>query len=269
LDLQRAAAVSDRGHRHEDNEDAFGLAVIEDRVAAVVCDGVSTTAHPGRAAATAATSALACLEAGLGEPSWPVPDQITARLVAAVDRAQRAVDRLGRGSGVDADMAPSTTIVAALVSSDRVIVANVGDSRAYWLSEAPGDSRRLTVDDSWAEEAIASGVPARVAYADRHAHVITRWLGADSDVEEAGPHLSSLSIDQPGWLVLCTDGLWNYCDDPEQLREVTGIGDGDTTASSVAHRLVDFALAAGGNDNVTVVAVPPWSAPPLAAPDGR
>ena len=56
----------------------------------------------------------------------------------------------------------------------------MGDSRAYWLGDA-GGGRVLTVDDSWAEERIAEGIDAELAYADPGAHTITRWLGADAE----------------------------------------------------------------------------------------
>jgi serine/threonine protein phosphatase PrpC len=130
-------------------------------------------------------------------------------------------------------------------------VGNVGDSRAYWLTRA-GGGKTLSVDDSLAQENIAEGVPPEVAFADPDAHTITRWIGGDADSVE--PRLATFEVTEPGVLVLCTDGLWNYFEDPDRLHRILdGCGN---AAMEMASRLVDAALAAGGQDNVTVVVVP-------------
>jgi serine/threonine protein phosphatase PrpC len=90
------------------------------------------------------------------------------------------------------------------------------------------------------------------AEADHRAHSITRWLGADS--HDAVARCSSVTIDSPGWLLVCSDGLWNYCSLAEDLRRLVA----STTAErgddpvTVAQALVDFANGQGGHDNVTV-----------------
>jgi serine/threonine protein phosphatase PrpC len=84
--------------------------------------------------------------------------------------------------------APSCTYVSALVTTDVVVVAWLGDCRAYWLAQT--GSTLLTTDDSWATEMVVSGtMSAEDAHADKRAHMITRWLGADAgDIE---PHLTT------------------------------------------------------------------------------
>ncbi|MCU1374795.1 MAG: hypothetical protein JWO68_2081, partial [Actinomycetia bacterium] len=132
-----------------------------------------------------------------------------------------------------------------------VIVAGwVGDSRAYWLPDA-GTATQLTTDHSWASGQIALGVPREVAEAAPEAHAITRWLGADAP--DPVPELTSSTIDGPGWLLVCSDGLWNYCSTAGALRDlIAGIvaEHGDEPAT-VAGRLVTFANDQGGMDNVT------------------
>ena len=94
-------------------------------------------------------------------------------------------------------------------------MAGVGDSRAYWFG-ASGTPALLTTDDSLAQDRIAEGTPADVAFADPDAHTITRWLGADAD--GGAPAVTSSRSTSPGWVVLCTDGLWNYAAEPERWR---------------------------------------------------
>ena len=142
------------------------------------------------------------------------------------------------------------------VPGHQVVVAWVGDSRAYWLS-ATG-SRLLTTDHSWAEEIVAAGrMDAAVAALDRRAHAITRWLGAGG---EPIPDLAAFTPDGPGVLLLCSDGLWNYLADAAALAAVALPG-AFTDPLGVAAELTAVALEAGGRDNITVAVLPVGSPP--------
>ena len=79
------------------------------------------------------------------------------------------------------------------------------------------------------------------------------------------PHLTTLSAEEAssGWLLVCSDGLWNYCSAPEDMRvlvhnmveQVSGGpagADRDPDPAAVAQALVDFANEQGGRDNITV-----------------
>jgi PPM family protein phosphatase len=279
-DLGLLAGVSDRGYVHARNEDAmaFGLRRDTGVVAAVVCDGVSSTRRPQDASRTAAEAALSVLlnaesaavsvpvGAGPEEPrtGWTVRVHPAAARIyqapestpgvteeerllrRAVDAAAEAVAGLAPGGELDA---PSCTLVAALVGpSGRVTVAWVGDSRVYHL-DGPA-SRLLTADHSWAHAQVAAGVlDPESAMADPRAHAITRWLGADGQ-----PYPDVATVDaEGGLLLLCTDGLWNYLPDPGDLARIAGAAD---TPYGIAALLTRYALDSGGRDNITVVAIP-------------
>ncbi len=268
IDWGVAAVVSDRGHRHHRNEDAGDVVVDGDRVAVVVCDGVSSTANPDQASTAAAEAAVAVLAEFLtsapaadGEPD---PDETaTAALRQAVSAARRAVEEVPVDEPGGYPGRPSTTMVLALVAPGSVVTASVGDSRGYWLPDR-GVSRRLTVDDSWAEAAIAAGVPEPAAYAAPQAHVITNWIGGDASDDD--PTVTAVDLDAPGLLVLCSDGLWNYLPASEDLAAAVADGDesraGVSRPLAVARHLVQVALDAGGSDNVTVAVV--TAGPPAA-----
>ena len=171
----------------------------------------------------------------------------------AFAEAQRAVLLVPDDEPGGNDLSPSTTMVIGVVADGRVTVANVGDSRAYFLGTSPSVARLLTVDDSWAQESIAEGIAPAVAYAHPEAHTITRWVGGDAD--SVVPSVVAFDATEAGLLVLCTDGLWNYFEDPLELGAL--IPDGATSSPiAIAQRLTDAALAAGGHDNVTVVVMP-------------
>ena len=145
---------------------------------------------------------------------------------------------------------PSCTLIAATATADRAQLLSVGDCRAFWLPDE-GEPRALTEDDSWASEQIAAGaMTAEQAYSDHRSHVITRWLGADSDLSWE-PRCVELVAPGPGRLVLCSDGLWNYATTAPELAAAAGHG----TPLATCQRLVKFAMRGGGHDNVTVVVI--------------
>ncbi len=253
IDLGTVAAVSDRGRRRRRNEDSVSVAADGGRSVAVVCDGVASTDDAHRASQLAARAARGVLEQLTKAPRWPVDEVLLESFRRAFAEAQSQVCTLDSDEGVGTDRSPSTTLVAAVTAPGHLAVAGVGDSRAYWLVDPPESSRLLTVDDSWAEEQIAGGVDPTRAYGDPEAHTITRWIGAG-----AGPvdvDLTIVGVSEPGLLVLCSDGLWNYFEAPERLaREATGST--DRSPLGIARHLMRAALRAGGHDNVTVAVLP-------------
>ncbi len=245
LDLAVAAAVSDRGRVSRRNEDAFHLSVIDsERIAAVVCDGISSASAGDAAAHEATLAAGAVLEAALDVTS----EDLSAVALDAVAAAQDAVARVPWTTRADRDT-PSCTLVAAMRCGSDVVVASVGDSRAYWLGV--DGARQLTVDDSWAQEQIDEGRLARAdAHRDPRSHSITHWVGDDAPARP--PRLNAFTAPGAGRLVLCTDGLWNYVPDAAKLaRLVDGLPEGSSPAA-VARALTDTALVRGGRDNITV-----------------
>ena len=237
------AAVSDKGRRHAKNEDSYAVVVGEGFVVAVVCDGVSTTVVPEQASQAAADAAAAVLAAG-------APSQ--ADFDAAFDAARSAV--LAVEFQPHADLGPpSCTYLAAVVTGSSVRLSAFGDCRAYWVAPS-GEVEQLTVDDSWATHQIAAGMAPAQAYTDNRAHAITRWLGADADPEWR-PAAVELPPRGPGRLLLVSDGVWNYAAEPHQLAAVLRAGPERERPLELARRLVEFANAQGGADNITAVVV--------------
>jgi serine/threonine protein phosphatase PrpC len=247
LDLVVAAAVSEQGRSHRRNEDAFHLERVgDDGLVAVVCDGISTAASGDAAARAAATAAAAALARALRNG-----DDLEGATGGAVLAAQDAVQRVPATTR-DALALPSCTLVSAACRDGELVIGWVGDSRAYWL--APGDARQLTVDDSWAAEQVADGLlSSEEAFADRRAHAITRWVGADSPPN--APQVTNLAPSSAGRLVLCTDGLWNSAPTAGELVELLAGLDADAEPASVAHHLADAAMARGARDDVTVAVI--------------
>ncbi len=246
-------AVSDRGVRRTRNEDAFAVAAggaPGEFAVLVVCDGVSSAEASdvaSLAAAGAARDVLVRTRPGVaGEGSTATAG---ARLTSAADAANRAVVR---ATPHDHGESPaSCTFVVALLENGRITAGVVGDSRAYWLPD-DGQARLLTVDDSLAAELIATGIERAEAEAGPFAHTITRWLGVDSPGH--APRLTTQDVDGAGWLLACSDGLWNYCSPAGDLAALvrrTAAAAGEEPLAT-ASALVDWANAQGGHDNITV-----------------
>lgn len=249
LDLGAAGAgVTDIGHRHRRNEDAMGIVAMSRATVAVVCDGVSTSSRPDAAAAAAIAAALPALWAALesgGSPSGAI--RMAARAAQAAVTALATRGPRGRAEANP----PSCTLAAAVLTGTEVTVGWLGDSRAYWLPGGDDPPTCLTADDSLAGRLgpAAAAVPALTS--SPYATALLRWLGADAP--DARPHLATLRPPGAGRVILCSDGLSRYLSGPDDLAAARG-GSDDPLAT--ARALVDFALARGGGDNVTVVVLP-------------
>ena len=143
-------------------------------------------------------------------------------------------------------MGTTLTVALADLAGDTIAIGHVGDSRAYRIRD--GALEQLTEDHSLVAELVRRG---RLSPEEAETHpqrsVITRALGTDPDVNVDLFTVEGL----PGDLfLLCSDGLTTMVPDAELLDLAAGRND----LEAVARALVNAANAAGGEDNVTVVA---------------
>lgn len=143
-----------------------------------------------------------------------------------------------------------TTVVACVCLEDDLLVANVGDSRAYICSD---DIQQISVDHSLVEEMVQMGGLDRTK-ARNHPdkNIITRAIGARGyvDVDLFRVHL------EPGdTVMLCSDGMTNMVEDSD-IRDVIVT---DATLKERTDILVDMANEAGGRDNISVILIDPFA----------
>jgi serine/threonine protein phosphatase PrpC len=139
------------------------------------------------------------------------------------------------------------------VEADLIVFGNVGDSRVYWIPDKGGEQKpqQLSVDDSVAQARIAMGVPREEAENGPQAHAITKWLGRDTP--DFAPRTGSLETIGPGWLVVCSDGLWNYVSEAAELQTlIADLSVIDDDPLSLCVELVAWANNQGGKDNISV-----------------
>jgi serine/threonine protein phosphatase PrpC len=225
------AAASDVGRVRRANEDSYFVRA----PLFVVADGMGG-AQAGEVASKIATEAFAD---GLDESLTP-----ERRLVDVVTRANREIhhqsiaDRSMRGMG--------TTLTAALLGDEDLTIAHVGDSRAYRLRD--GELTRLTTDHSLVGEMVRRGAISE-AEAEQHPQrsILTRALGPENEVEV---DTVSYGVRDGDVYMLCSDGLTTMVDDA-LIAEIAG---SDRPMRELAEQLIARANAAGGADNITVVA---------------
>ncbi len=176
-----------------------------------------------------------------GSPSSP--EEIVAGLEGAVQAANDALylARQKRGS----DM--GTTMTVALVHTDRLFLAHVGDCRAYrWNADG---LEQLTTDHSVVARMIAEGqAEPEEIYTHPHRSVIYRSIGDKPlvDVDTA-----VLPLEPGDRLILCCDGLWEMVYD-EGIQDVMMQ---ESDPQLACEQLVKRANLAGGEDNISVVVV--------------
>ena len=140
-----------------------------------------------------------------------------------------------------------TTLVMAIVVQDDIYVANVGDSRAYLLF---GDAiQQISVDHSAVQELLDQGkITKEEAINHPQKNIITRAIGVDSMVEF---DYFTYNFAKGDRLLLCSDGLSNYCSERKLLEIIT---DNDS-AVGVTEALITYANQQGGRDNITALLI--------------
>ncbi|MBQ9041482.1 MAG: Stp1/IreP family PP2C-type Ser/Thr phosphatase [Eggerthellaceae bacterium] len=138
-----------------------------------------------------------------------------------------------------------TTVTAAVLERNHLVIAQVGDSRAYLLHN--GELTQLTRDHSLMANMIEAGqITPEEARFHPSRSVITRALGNDPDTV---PDLYEINVEDGDRLLLCSDGLYSMLEDDEIAAVMRRVSDPQKCATT----LVNGAIAAGGHDNVTVI----------------
>lgn len=138
-----------------------------------------------------------------------------------------------------------TTIVLAAATESHLHIAHIGDSRAYLISGE--EIIQLTEDHSLVNELVKSGqISAEDALNHPRRNVLTRALGTEKWVQ-ADIHRFDWNRDD--LLLLCSDGLSSHVN-PEQVIQILRA---DADLDEKADHLIQLALEAGGEDNITVI----------------
>lgn len=238
----KAFGKTDKGLVRANNQDTFRIDVRENGLGFIVlCDGMGGARAGNIASDHAADRFLEHIQTA--DETQTDTDSLANTVEEAVAAANTEVFQLSQSSPAYNGM--GTTLVGGICVDDRVILANVGDSRAYLIDGSK--IAQMTADHSLVEEMVRSGrlTPEEAkVYPGRN--LITRAIGVDSMVEA---DLYEITIHDGQTLLLCSDGLSGLVYDAEIAAIVAEAASQEEACS----RLIERACEAGGNDNITVV----------------
>lgn len=233
------SALTDIGCVRGNNEDFYGYD--ESLGIYVICDGMGGMAS-GEVASSHAVAAILSSFAASAASDVPV----STRLLHAINTANLDVWENGQ---IPENKGMGTTVVAAALDGDKLILGNVGDSRAYILQS--DQCAQLTVDHSYVNELIRNGTltieNAHTADLRGMESVITRAVGVAPDVQ---PDFYSVDLKPGIGVLLATDGLTRYFLQDE-IAAILAASTFDTACAN----LISMAKQRGGQDNITCILI--------------
>lgn len=236
-------AKSDVGMTRKENQDRFCVKIIDDKtVAAVVCDGMGGAQSGGVASEIAANTVFDRItlnyrnDADDNSIRNTLITSLTAANTLVYEKAKEDDDKKGMG----------TTCIGALINKDKAYIASVGDSRAYLLDE--NGISQITNDHTIVEILYEQG---KIEKADKNkhemSHIITKAIGTEPDID---PDYFELELKENSIILICSDGLTNYCSDELIYSYVY-----NKELEKSLNDLINYAKDKGGKDNITVAII--------------
>lgn len=246
-------AARDVGRTRENNEDSlfYHVSLIDAGQSSVpfgifvIADGMGGHRY-GAAASEAATRTMGNYLFGklynslYATNPQPPSDSLQEILRKGVQKAHENVVESAPGGG--------TTLTTVLSIGSQMTIAHVGDSRAYAIY-LDGRMQVLTRDHSLVKRLEELGqITSEEAAVHPQKSMLYRALGQGDSPE---PDVFSASMPHPGYLMICSDGLWGVVPQ-DRIFEI--ISD-SPSPQRACQSLVDMANAAGGPDNISVILV--------------
>ncbi|MDC0117742.1 Stp1/IreP family PP2C-type Ser/Thr phosphatase, partial [Flavobacteriaceae bacterium] len=213
----------------------------------VVCDGMG--GHVG--GATASKKAVECILEYFKNETHPNP---ILALEKAISFANEQIFLFSQDNPVLKGM--GTTCTALLQKDDNVYIAHVGDSRIYLNTDSK--LYRVTKDHSFVQKLVDAG---QLADSEMENHPrkneLTRALGISSNVEVEVSE-KPLIVKNGDKFLMCSDGLCGLVNDPTISHIIN-----KEKGFKAVEELIQLALNAGGNDNISVGIIDVVSSPHL------
>ena len=233
------------GNYRENNEDSIEVKSYPDMSVCIVADGMG-----GQAAGEIASKrAIEVVPRELRKNLTPSVDTEQAKGVIRKAVMQANDEILTMGS-LDRDLKNmGTTIVMALWRKSReMIIANLGDSRAYFIR---GNTiQQVTTDHSLAQALVENGtISAEEAKTHRWKNHLWKYLGGKENGEGPDPHV--ITVEKGDRFLLCSDGLSGPVPDDKILEFMQKT----TNVQECADGLGQLALDMGSRDNVSAIVI--------------
>ncbi len=237
------ASKTDIGRKRDENQDRVRCGFLGENISlSIVCDGMGGALSGGVASEEAVNIIYERISSNF-RPDWP-PNRIRNLMLTAVHAANTIVYEKSKEDIEKNGM--GTTCVAALVCGKHCYVVNVGDSRCYLMTE--GKIRQVTTDHTYVRMLFEQGqITEEELKTHQMRNVITRAVGVEPDVD-----VDYFEFEPDGnfTLLLCSDGLSNYCSN----EIIYGFVFGKNLDNAVAD-LINYSNEQGGKDNISVALV--------------
>lgn len=224
------------------NEDTGAVVMMDKYLLAIVADGMGGH-QAGNVASLMSVDIIKMELANL--PERLSPNEASSLLQRAIYKANRAIYDYAKNH--DECHGMGTTVAVCLICEDWLVIGHIGDSRIYRVSGE--EIKQLTEDHSLVNELVKNGqISKEEANHHPQRNVLIRALGTDSVVNA---ELRVMEWDSKDCLLICSDGLSNKVS-PEKILRIIKTS---ATPEIAVSRLIDFALAAGGEDNITAIVI--------------
>ena len=233
------AIKSDVGQRRKVNEDTAGYFESKNHIPLMmVCDGIG--GH--NAGEIASSMALMSIGQSWEKTNIENMEEAYQWIVHKIEEAND--DILTRSTQYEDLYGMGTTLVAACVIGNQLMIANVGDSRAYVLRNF--QLKQLTEDQSLVNALLKSGeITPEEAENHPNKNIVTQSLGVTSAVEI---DFVRMTVKDEDILLLCSDGL----SDMLSLEEIRNVLNHYSDLEQQVEKAVQAANESGGRDNITV-----------------
>ena len=236
----KTAFASSIGRVRETNQDFVKVFKNQNNIVmGIVCDGMG--GHQG--GDVASTMAVSHLGHAFEKTDFTNAELAQKWLLVQLklenDTILNTADRFADLNGM------GTTVVLAIAFAEKILVAHLGDSRAYIYGNK--NFKQITQDHSLVNELVKMGqITEQEARNHPQKNIITETLGVSNGIN---PEFSLLEVHAGDIFLLCTDGLTNSLTDP-QIQQI--LATKNLTLKERCNRLINDANRLGGEDNITV-----------------
>lgn len=230
------------GLSRSENQDRVRTALLRDDIVfAVICDGMGGQ-NAGSEASERAVNIIYDRITKVFRPDYD-GNSIKNLLISSVTTANSVVYDMAVSSAEMKGM--GTTCVVALVCGSKLYAVNVGDSRLYMISH---EIRQLSKDHTVVMRMYEKGEITKEQLKNHpQRNYITKAVGV---AEKVVPDYFEAELGGGAAILLCTDGLSNYCDESDIFQIVRKYN-----AEEVPNMLIKKALDNGGGDNITAAVI--------------
>ena len=238
----RYTELTDIGLKRDENQDMVKCEYFGESILAVVCDGMGGE-RAGREASSIAIEEF-FQRFKEGYDVLLDDEEIRKLLIASISAANSVIYTKARFDYKNFGM--GTTCVAAFVNERAAYIANVGDSRAYAITNT--GLCQITEDHNMAALLYEQGKITEEELVNHpQKNMLIRAVGVEKTVL-----IDTFILDYEDTisLLLCSDGLSGYSSDDEIYDVIV-----DTPFECVAEELVKLAYSKGSRDNITVALI--------------